>query len=291
MSEPSDWPLSADAIRVLVPLTTVDALKVHPLARAIYPLSLGYYPKAHRHSMRRLQHDDYLLMYCIDGVGHLRVGEKHAEIHAGDMVMLSPGQTHAYYADGDKPWSLFWFHFKGEQATEIEAMLGLDTNMPVLRQLSVLSLQAHFYALMDLLATGYSLNNFALIASHVQLILTHTVALLERNTHSVALDSVKRATSFMRENLHRNVSLDEFSEHGNMSKFHFNRRYKAITGYSPIQHFTHLKVEQACIMLEQPVLSVSQIAFKLGYDDPLYFSRVFKKKTGLSPTAYRKRLK
>ena len=91
----------------------------------------------------------------------------------------------------------------------------------------------------------------------------------------------------MRENLDRRLSLEELAQVSNLSKYHFTRKYRDLTGYAPLQHFEHLKVEQACLMLDSSTLNISEIAFQLGYDDPLYFSRVFRKVTGLSPSQYR----
>ncbi|HET8705548.1 MAG TPA: helix-turn-helix transcriptional regulator, partial [Pseudomonadales bacterium] len=72
-----------------------------------------------------------------------------------------------------------------------------------------------------------------------------------------------------------------------LSKFHFSKKYKALTGHSPIQHFIHLKMEQACYLLDISDQAVSLISQQLGYDDPHYFSRLFKKVIGVNPSQYR----
>ena len=91
----------------------------------------------------------------------------------------------------------------------------------------------------------------------------------------------------MRENIDKRLSLDELAGLANLSRFHFANRYKALTGYSPIKHFLHLKMEAACRMLDTSRRSIGSIAEELGYTDALYFSRAFKGVVGLSPRDYR----
>ena len=74
----------------------------------------------------------------------------------------------------------------------------------------------------------------------------------------------------------------------NFTRFHFSKKYKALTGYSPIKHFLNMKMEPACHSLDSTQLSVKGVAVALGYDDQLYFSRQFSKTVGLSPRAYRR---
>ncbi|MEP1594525.1 MAG: helix-turn-helix transcriptional regulator, partial [Halieaceae bacterium] len=69
--------------------------------------------------------------------------------------------------------------------------------------------------------------------------------------------------------------------------FHFSNRYKKLTGYSPVKHFLNMKMEHACYLLDSSDLSVKAIASQLGYEDPLYFSRIFSKTIGMSPRSYR----
>ena len=92
----------------------------------------------------------------------------------------------------------------------------------------------------------------------------------------------------MQSHLSGELHLEELARTANLSKYHFSKRYKELTGYSPIQHFIHLKMERACYLLDISSQPISQIANSLGYDDAHYFSRLFKKVTGLSPREYRK---
>ncbi len=97
--------------------------------------------------------------------------------------------------------------------------------------------------------------------------------------------------AYMREHLHARLELERLAAFCNLSKFHFVSRYKAITGRTPIQHFLHLKIEYACQLLDSSDQSVARVGQAVGYDDSYYFSRLFSKVMGLSPSAYRQRVR
>ncbi len=295
MSEPSNWPLAKGGVRVLVPRETLKALASSVLSRDCYPTALGFYPNAYQHQMRRREHDDFLLMYCVDGVGDLS-GEKeggtafHTAVTAGDVVLLPPGIAHDYAARATQPWSLFWCHFRGEQARAFYEHIQFPGAEPVVRGLSDLSLQTGFSSMLSIVGTGYSATSFIHAANQLRQVLTLIERLRRRTHREEEARSLATVRDYMRDNLHRRLTLDDLARVSQLSKFHFNRRYRALTGYAPLQHFTHLKIEQACYLLESSQRSIADISFELGYDDPLYFSRVFRKVTGRAPSAYRAHL-
>ncbi|MDX1452963.1 MAG: AraC family transcriptional regulator [Oleiphilaceae bacterium] len=291
MSQPSDWPVPKGGARILVPREVLAELAQHVLTRDCYPTAMGYYPQAHKHRMRRQEHDDYLLMYCVDGAGEvsgeLDSGASFAShIQAGDIVLLPPGVAHQYAARPQQPWSLFWCHFRGRLATEFYQHIQFAEE-PIIRGLNDPNLHSGFSSLLSIVGSGYSLTVFVHAANQLRQVLTLIERLRRRSQRSSEADALALARSYMRDNLHRRLSLEELARVSQLSKFHFNRRYRQLTGYSPLQHFIHLKVEHACYLLESSTLSIADIAFELGYEDPLYFSRVFRKVTGIAPRTYR----
>ena len=86
----------------------------------------------------------------------------------------------------------------------------------------------------------------------------------------------------MLDNIDKRLELSDLIALTTYSKYHFIRKYREYTGYTPLQHFEYLKIECAKLMLESSSFSVSEVAFRLGYEDPLYFSRVFRKHQSIS---------
>ncbi len=72
---------------------------------------------------------------------------------------------------------------------------------------------------------------------------------------------------------------------------YYSKLFRERTSHSPIAYFIQLKICKACELLDHTDLGVREIAIELGYDDPYYFSRLFKKIQGVSPSKYRRDIK
>ncbi len=91
----------------------------------------------------------------------------------------------------------------------------------------------------------------------------------------------------MKENLEYNLQLSDFVKISKLSQSHLLSEFKKKVKYSPMQLFTSLKIQKACMMLMERKYSVKVIALKLGYDDQYHFSRVFKNYMGVSPKNFK----
>jgi YesN/AraC family two-component response regulator len=102
-------------------------------------------------------------------------------------------------------------------------------------------------------------------------------------------DITDTAIDFLRAHIHKEVTLEEIALSVNISTSHFSYLFKNKTGFSPIEYFNHLKVQEACQYLLFTNMRIREIGFELGILDPYYFSRMFKKVMGMSPQEYRKK--
>jgi AraC-like DNA-binding protein len=288
MSRPSRWPLPEQGIRFLTPAFMLKTLNAHPLTRDCYPTAMGYYPKASGHRMQRLQPDDNLILYCVDGKGEVAAGTARSTARTGDLILLPQGLSHRYAASIDQPWTLYWVHFQGLSTRMFMDYLGYRDDRPIVCAGVAPALLAAFNSLLSVRKTGYSTGAFINAANQLRHLLTQFATESSRNQGgrqaTLDLDSIR---SYMQDNIHQQLDLNALAAVAHLSKYHFSARYKTLTGYSPIRHFLHMKIEYACQLLDNPELSVKAIAAELGYSDPLYFSRLFSKTIGMSPRAYR----
>lgn len=93
----------------------------------------------------------------------------------------------------------------------------------------------------------------------------------------------------MTRNLNRPLQVSALAALVNISPSHYFALFKRQTGFAPISYFTRLRMEEARRLLETTEASVKEVAAQLGYDDPFYFSRVFKSVNQLAPSNYRLR--
>ena len=139
------------------------------------------------------------------------------------------------------------------------------------------------------LSLGYSINNLMF----ANLCIPHFLSFFLYNSQhfyeSPALQSnvVDQAIQYMNQHLDQNISLPELSASYNYSTSRFSSLFKDRTGFAPIDYFLHMKVQKATQLLDFTDKPVKEIASELGFDDPYYFSRLFKKIMAVSPSDFR----
>jgi AraC-like DNA-binding protein len=283
--ETSNWPLPVNGVRFITPPRLRRLLVRHPLAQGCYPLALGFYPEAQGHRMNRPAPIDHLLIYCRAGRGWLETADGRMAVSGGDLLLLPKGQAHAYGADAGKPWTLYFVHFDGELATEFLRPLGKGPLWHIGVQPRLL---AEFDALLGLRKQGLSLPHFIYAAHQLQALLASLAVLPARaKLKSGRVLDVDAVQAVMRAHLHGSLNLDELAAQFKLSRFHFAKTYRALTGHAPIQDFIQLKMAHACRLLDEGSQGIRQVAEQLGYEDVYYFSRLFRKVVGMAPSHYR----
>lgn len=283
----SHWPLPTAGIRQITPSAFQEQLHEHPLSSELYPLAMGFYPKASHHHMRRRTHNSYLLIYCTAGKGQLTAHNEQFHITGGNVILLPPGLAHSYESDLNDPWTIYWVHFNGEKADAFSKFLNLHIGPnPVGIQSRLIG---EFDELLNIRRQGLSLKSFIQAANHLKMLLSDVAVLaIKRRERLSAHMEMNELLEYMQDHIDRDLDLGELAQLANMSKYHFIRRFKESTGNTPINHFIQLKMERACHLLDTSDAAIKIIAAQLGFTDPLYFSRQFRKVTGTSPQEYRK---
>lgn len=289
MSQPSSWPLPAGSSRLLLPQATIERLQAHPFSRQLYPVSYGHYLHAVGHRVRRSVHTDHLLIFCHQGSGRFQTEHHSGQLEAGQVLFLRKGVAHSYQADPDAPWSIYWAHFAGELVDQYMEYIGVqaDTSAPVVRLSNWRALLPDVTQLLNLQHQRLTLERALLAANLLQKLLIQ-LPNLRRDQQSQNTDfSLTTLERFMHDNSHRSLELNDFAQFSGLSIYHFSKKFRQLTGNSPIRYFNQLKVREAQRMLVETSHSVRQIGHTLGFEDAYYFSRLFKKVTGQSPTEFR----
>lgn len=290
MSQPSNWPLPPQGIRYALPAPVLEQLASHPLTHDLYPRVFGYYPNARGHRMQRRHHDDWLLIYCADGAGTLllEATAKSFSVHAGDLILLPPGVAHRYQAERKRPWTIYWAHFLGAKAAIYQQLLGTDARCPVVSVGLLPRLLSEFQGLMAPRLAGSHFPVYIHQALLLQELLGYcALHLSQAEKRRKAPFNLDGLHAFMQQNVREHLTLQQLADFVGLSPHHFSRRYKHLTGESPVQHFLQLKMQHACFLLEVSDNSVQSVAQELGYEDAYYFSRLFKRIIGLAPDHYR----
>ena len=284
----SQWPLPETGRRVVFPHALIDAMAINPLCRDCLPHGVGYYPNAAGHHMGRREPRDYLVIYCLSGSGVAKRSGRRIPVQAGDVVLLHPGERHSYHADRDNPWSIYWAHMGGSAVDHFfEAIADGASSFVV-----PVGLHSRLTADLDLLLTvshRFKSHHLVYAANLLKSILSFMALVHRQHRHRSAALDIDRVQAWLQSHVHDRVSLDALvTATSSISRYHFIREYRRQTGQTPMQSFQQLKINRACYLLDITDWSVAAIANDLGYDDPYYFSRLFKKVTGMPPSDYRR---
>ena len=101
---------------------------------------------------------------------------------------------------------------------------------------------------------------------------------------------IDKAIMHFNEHYNEDISIEEYAKKHNMSTSWFIRNFKQYTGSTPMQYILSIRIYNAESLLKSNLYNINEIARIVGYDNPLYFSRIFKKTKGLSPSEYRKNI-
>ncbi len=285
-SYPSRYPSRFQVTRL--PASVILQQQQHPLLADLHATSSGYFPEAHGHHVGRPTLHEYIAIYCVGGRGWYRVQDKEWSVARGDLLFVLRDTPHSYGADPADPWTIHWAHFSGQHAATFLGLAGVSDSAPILPLGERLALVTLFSEILRTLQAGYTLHHLLGAAASLRQLLSRVALTVSYAPPAHSRDvHVEQIIAFMQAHIAAPLTLAELAAEAALSPSHFSRRFHDKTGYPPIEYFIRLKIQQACEMLEATDLDISEIAHRLGYDDPYYFSRIFKKIMSTSPTAYR----
>ena len=261
-----------------------------PLLKNLYIHSLGYYPKAEGHyTVRKKGFAENFLFYCVDGHGWYKLGDKEFKVGPNEFFILPKDIEHAYGSDEKDPWTIYWVNFGGDILSFFNDINVVKQNFKPNYIKSNSEIFSMFTRMFKTLELGYSTDNliFANMCLYQYISLFVYNGRYNADVKTEQMDVVDNAIVYMQKNIMGNISLEELSKSNNYSVSRFSNLFKQKTGYAPIDYFIQMKMQKASQELDFSTRSVKDIAYSLGFEDPYYFSRRFRKIIGVSPTKYR----
>lgn len=276
---------------LVLPQAVTKLIEEDPVVSSLYITDIGFYPRAQYHYRKRGEPiREYVFIYCVEGSGWYRVGDRKFSIRQDQYCILPAGHPHEYGADEDNPWSIYWIHFGGPLAKFYATDCSGPLDIPLNASSRISDRLSLFDEIFRTLNASYSIENirYAMVSFHhflTTLRYIHQYRLAENHTETSS--PVQLAVHYFEENIERRISLDDVCHFVGLSASRLSALFKAKIGYSPLNYFMLLKIKKACTFLDETDMKINQISLNLGFDDPYYFSRLFTKTMGLSPRAYR----
>ena len=249
-------------------------------------VSCGHiFAKPQREIFRPAGREDWLLFYVareqetffIDGT---------VTADAGSFILFAPGETQHHIYQGTKTAEFYYVHF---QCRALPAHISLETS-----RVYPLTPQQQFSAVFEEIIEQTMQKR-----PHYEMLcitrLLYLLVQIQRESDGMEdaaggrWRSVAHAIQHMNKYCDSNLRLKDYADMYCMSKYYFLRVFKQVTGVTPLEYRSRIRIEHAKELLEDSSLSVFEIGETLGYTSPAYFSGAFKKVTGMSPMAYRSR--
>ncbi len=230
--------------------------------------------------------NEYQIVYITRGNGVLESMGRCYDIVPGSIMVIFPGVQHFYRPAADTGWTEYWVGFRGDHADSLcrEGFLSPDRPLyiPGLRN----AILEHYTRLLELVREQGPL--YQLKAGALVLGLVAEILACERRSvqSSRAEELVTRAKTLMHENIEGEITLNAIAESLGVSTSVLNDAFKSYTAMTPYQYFISIRLNRAKELLERDI-PVKEVAWKLGFSDEYYFSRLFKHKTGISPSRWK----
>lgn len=273
-----------------LPEDLVDKYGQDPSFSQLGLVSVGYREGHNQqigyHVKKKASHE-FLLKYCLEGSGWFEVGHKRFQVGQGDIIICRKGLDHRYGTQEDKPWKVYWIYFQGDLADYYFRLLLHEEEAYIGQIGKDYHIQDFFRQIIEGLNQGIALAYWRYGSDLAKAMISYIKLrmLNKQDTGNKRIEDIQR---YMRNHLHESLELGQVADYVGLSKDHFIRIFKERMGYTPMDYFIRLKMQRASELLIEDFTPVQVIAEELGYEDPLYFSKVFKYRIGCSPSDYRK---
>ncbi|MEK8130684.1 AraC family transcriptional regulator [Paenibacillus filicis] len=237
--------------------------------------------------------DYYLLHHVLSGRGTYTCADREYELGAGDTFLIEPDTLVQYTADTEIPWHYRWIAFRGESAPGLLSQTGLGSRQLVVRTPRNRRIPALFRQVQEAFQTraaGASLQ----AAGCLHLAMAEFARALQPvepgqpAAESGGARVVQQALHYLSAQYAEPITIELMAEALGYNRAYLSTLFKSHTGVSPVTFLLRLRLDKARHLLrERPELTVEQVASSVGFQDPLHFSKQFKRHYQTSPTDYR----
>lgn len=236
-----------------------------------------------RHSYGPIVRGRFILHYVVDGQGKLCLGGREYSIQRGQAFIIYPQELAYYEADEKNPWWYVWVIFEGDTAEKVLRSVGVTEEQPMFYPKERSS---ELFACMEKLFQEcrqeyQTIGNFYAL---LQVMKNCTEVKQEARPQQYYVDKIKRYIEYR---YVEDVKVSELAEHCGLNRSYMTKCFTEGTGVSPKEYLMQYRMQRAKELLEKEDMPISNVAYAVGYSDPLAFSKMFKKREGIAPLEYR----
>ncbi len=226
-------------------------------------------------TMRKNGRVDWSLYYCATGTLYV----EDVKLSQGEMWIYPPNVPQRYYAKAEDNNQYFYIHFTGSDVGGLLESLSIPTMKKIYEKMPL----ACFKKIQEFCPGGDMLSKIS-----AEYYLMRILLLLAKKSVTHNVDTIRSVTEEMSHSFAQEYSPKKYADMLHISVDRFNHIFKEATGVSPYSYIISLRLENACALLSNTRLKISTVAESSGFDNPLYFTQLFKKRKGVTPSTYRK---
>jgi AraC-like DNA-binding protein len=266
--------------------TTAGSTNVRP--GTVYPPQKNEHPALFRTVAEGRILPEFQLVYITGGEGIFFSGGATYEVKPGSIMLVLPGIKHAYRPLFETGWVEYWVGFKGAYFSRLLEE-GRFSHEHVFFEIGLRdSMLSVFNQIFDEVRTQRPLYQMKACAGVLSLIAEVLSIERRKDQPNYYEKIVAKAKYLMESNIYGAINLSSISEQLGISTSRLNEIFKTYTSMTPYQYYMHIKIHKAESLLEQEDIPVKEAAFRMGFEDQYYFSRLFKSRTGVSPSEWKR---
>lgn len=244
------------------------------------------------HSYGPAVRDHYLIHYILDGKGIFQVGDETYHLTKGQGFLICPDIITFYKADSEEPWHYTWVGFHGTKAKYYLELSNLKQDNPIFLYDQDKYIEN---CLMKMSAIdGFSEHDAVELTGLLYLFISKLIEIGGLHSHNIQSKDPKevyvdRAIQYIERNYSRNLTISQLSHYIGINRKYLCQLFNKYLDRTPQQFLIDYRMDKASYLLKNTNLYVGDIARSVGYEDPLQFSKMFKKVKGISPKHYREK--
>ena len=228
----------------------------------------------------------HIIHFVASGKGKYIKGGQEYELSVGDGFYCPPDEVLYYVSDSNEPWEYYWIGFGGVDAYWLLGAAGLSSKEPIFHCKDTQSIIKAFLDVYN--SYGSELYNEIEMSGNLYKCLSSIIKESDSivGKHRRSTDYIDISIRFIEHNYSRPISVNDIASSTGISRSHLYRLFMQELNITPNEYLIQFRISNACKLLRESNINISEAAYSSGFSDPLYFSRVFKRIKGITPTEY-----
>ena len=243
------------------------------------------FAKHGRQVLRPAGRRDHLLFYVAKGCEHFLLGGGEEVAPEGSFILFRPNEPQIHTHRDERNGEFYYVHFNAPDGSEALAM---ESSRIYTAEPSTTVRDLFEEVISELQMKKHAYEKVCVAKLFCILALLERRTLRETSPVGRYSGRIAYVIGTMNKEYDRNRGVEDYAALCSMSKFHFLRVFKEITGKTPIEYRNKIRFDHAAEMLADTEIPINEIAQRVGFSSNIYFCDAFRKKMGLSPSQYRK---